>query len=217
MVNIKKLILSYLAVTIICLTVSSYVGSAASNIQNVKESNVDQGFVQKMSQYVKLDSKKKRYYLSNQAVNILTQEELDQVLQIIKETNSILNRHQSEFIVNNGKFTYKHPDQGGMRISTINTKAYWDYDLFWWGHRFYFHTNLIRAIKSHPLYIAAGAAMTTGTINAILTSSGLPGWIANILVACGLFTLGTIVYTDRGRGVYVDAFHGTVRFKAYSA
>lgn len=93
-----------------------------------------------------------------------------------------------------------------VTINSINTSSYWDYELLWWGYRIYLSHNLINDVKSHPIYIAGSAAISTGLLNATLTKLGLPGWIANIIVGITLIKGGTILYADAGKGVYIDAF-----------
>jgi hypothetical protein len=172
-------------------------------------SDISTELQQKASPYITLEGF--QFKLASEASQELNADELALVKAALKTANAqaraIIKDTQVRFNMENNSIKVT-PIQSSseVTVNAINTSSYWDYELLWWGYRHFFSHNLIQDIKTQPLYLAGSAAISTGLLNAALTKFGIPGWVANIIIGVTLIKGGTILYSDNGKGVYVDTF-----------
>ncbi|CAM3488957.1 hypothetical protein [Saccharibacillus sp. WB 17] len=169
---------------------------------------------QKADPYVTLE--KSQFKLSPEAFKVLNKDEISLVTSALETANLqaklILDDDQGYATIERDsikiRFTAPAEPSDEIAINAINTSSYYDFEVLWWGNRNFFSHALIQDIKSHTLYVASTGGIATGLLNGTLTKLGIPGWISNIIIGVVVFTGARMVYTDQGRGVYVDTFWG---------
>lgn len=181
--------------------------SISSNVNAITDISIE--LQQKANPYITLEGF--QFKLSSEASQELNAEEIALVKGALKTANAqaraILKDTQVRITTDSTSIKVTPVQSSSeVTITDINTSSYWDYELLWWGYRIYLSHNLISDIKDHPIYIAGSAAVSTGALNGTLTKLGLPGWIANIIIGITLLKGATILYSDSGKGVYIDAF-----------
>ncbi|MFS8210793.1 hypothetical protein [Paenibacillus polymyxa] len=202
----KKFVSAFMATIMLMLviTTSAALAAKSNEIQERSTGELSQELIDKTNPYIKLQSQ--RFTLSEEASKNLSEDELGLVNKALDSAND-----QAKNIPDDVTVTVT--DKNSLKIApsnfstaSINTSSYWDYELLWWGYRIFLSHQLTQDIKEKSLYIGGIGAISSGSLNAILTSLGLPGWIANIVVGVFIVKGATIVYADNGRGVYIDAF-----------
>jgi hypothetical protein len=175
-------------------------GFAASSLSQVAVNDQqDNAFVKKVDPFVKLDANTMRFFLTSDAKKHLSSNEYSQAVAAINQTNALIKKNKSNLIANGKKVSINQK----MVANSIDTNAYWDYELFWWGHRFYLSHELCQDIRAEAMGIGGAGTITAG----ILVGLGVPGWVASIIVGSGVLSLYVVTKIDKGNGVYIDTFH----------
>ncbi|MFK4475204.1 hypothetical protein ABH897_004991 [Paenibacillus sp. RC73] len=202
----KRFISAFMASIMLMLVIGSSAALAAqpNEIQRESTSELSQELINKANPYIKLQSQK--FTLIEEASKNLTEDELGLVNKALDLANDQAKNIPDDVTVTTTDSNSLKVVPSNFSTASINTSAYWDYELLWWGYRIFLSHQLTQDIKAKSLYIGGIGAISSGSLNAILTSLGLPGWIANIIVGVFIVKGATIVYADNGRGVYLDAF-----------
>ncbi|MBR9647945.1 hypothetical protein [Clostridium tyrobutyricum] len=230
--SLKKIIISGTIVTTltgVILPVTTYAKGVNTNL-NVKsnqqisyKNQFNKKELDKLDRFVELDTTNKQFKLLSSAKTNLTKSELNYVNNAISKSNNIISRifkdsTVSTEVVNN---TLKvEPKDNNISTSSntsnlfttmsINKKAYWDYEMHWWGPSIFLSSSFVNKLKSYSTTITGPAAAGAGVaLRQALIFSGMgataAGWIG---AAAGL---EAAIYFDQitsrcsRTGVFVDA------------
>lgn len=174
--------------------------------------------ISKMDKYVILDSKNKKYILSEDAKKSLNKTDLDKLKDALKNANNEIKKmNQYNETIDVSEKTFKVTgsaptnDNGGISTFSISQWDYWNWELHWWGKRIYFSNRFINDMKNYVrTYTAAGGVASAGVAAFIVMYCGASGPIGDIFGALTAYQFAyfydKLVNTNVGLGVYADAF-----------
>ncbi|MDO3679824.1 hypothetical protein [Paenibacillus ehimensis] len=208
----KKILSAFMATIMLALLITSSALAAqeTKEAQETKAGNfgVTEELIRKADPYVTLVSKK--FILSENASNTLTKQEIEIVKKALEQANAQVEKipvtQQLTVTERNSLKASSQSVESDIGPQSINTSAYWDYELLWWGYRIFLSHQLTEDIKARALYIGGISAISGGALAGIFAALGVPTWIASIVVGVFAVKGAQIVYADNGNGVYIDTF-----------
>lgn len=193
-------------------------------VESIKEQKMD---IQKLDKYVELNTNTRQFTLNDSAYLELSRNEVNFIQESINKSNELVKEYNSQLISDTYKKSFRQYERlnKSQRITrSIDTSAYWDWEVCWWGKRVYLHNNLIKDMQSYSNTVLGGAGFTGVVLTNCLAELGVAsGPIGLIVGAFGLnaaYTYDRIVNNNSGNGVYLDTFWGTglgTYWKVYGA
>jgi hypothetical protein len=186
----KKLLLTTLASSM-ALSVSVPVMAATNDPTSVQKIVVGTGtmdkkvvnFIKKVDPFVIIDEYTFQYSLDPAAKKSLTKKEIQQAQILIDKSNksiqAILAEGYELNITPNGAVKVKDQSFDSDKIVTydyvgdIDTSKYFDYDIEWWGFRFWISPRLVSELQDYNGYISGTAALAAEVVMDLLKRRGI--------------------------------------------
>jgi hypothetical protein len=186
----KKLLLTTLASSM-ALSVSVPVMAATNDPTSVQKIVVGTGtmdkkvvdFIKKVDPFVIIDEYTFQYSLDPAAKKSLTKKEIQQAQILIDKSNksiqAILAEGYELNITPNGAVKVKDQSSDSDKIVTydyvgdIDTSKYFDYDIEWWGFRFWISPRLVSELQDYNGYISGTAALAAEVVMDLLKRRGI--------------------------------------------
>lgn len=175
--------------------------------------------ISKVDKYVSLNPTTLQFSLSEEGMKALNKKELDAVLAVIKTNNEALQQAVNDTSVNKEikgnsvKFTPQNStstNSTGEIGAAINTYAYWDYEWFWWGYRYFLSHSFVQNMIYYKNSWYWNTGISAPVLKEILVAAGMRAWLAGALAAAtavaAVNIYNRICWNDYGKGVYVDAY-----------
>lgn len=191
--------------------------ASATNAPQTSENKAEtlqltQALVDKASPFITI--KDNRFLLAKEAKDSLDKNEYKLVDDYVKLSNKTLEQIAEDQLIVTEKNSFRIKP-AGISIQSINTSAYSDYELFWWGIRYFWSSQLLQDSKSWSL--ETWAAVITKPLP-------IPANFKTLIVATVYNGLNTIYQANYlNRGVYCDMFYpinpyvSILTMKVYSA
>lgn len=225
--NFKKIIISGIILSILSGTTLPVAAHAKQFNSNVKitsnqlavvKDQTSQEELDKLSNYVKLDTNTNQFIVLSSAKYNLNKNEMDYINKSILKSNNMImdaskNSALSINIKNNNTVQIKPKSNNSIcsiGLMSINKKAYWDYDMHWWGPSIFLSHSLVQKMQSQVgnTTVYFGGAATAKALEQALIKAGLAsgpaGWIGLVVGGEVVYDYDCIVSRCSRTGVFVD-------------
>jgi len=164
-----------------------------------------ESLISKASEFVYLDAESEKFKVKKEAKDVLTKDELKDVKDIIKNTNSEVTTYRSDLEISGDKFIAKSDSTNSedIQMSLINKKKNFDYDFTWWGLQVYWSHKFVEKLKDNIVLYGSAVAGLNATI-AYYASP--PGWVTSFVTAAAGVGVWAFMKQDKGCGVYLDCY-----------
>lgn len=223
-----KLVSVLTAVSIMAVTcVGAF--AASDDQQQISGESEKSALVLKADQYVVFDAEKNKFTLKDEAKKQLSKEEIKDVKDLISTSNTTIDQIKNDTTVSitktdKGLKITGNLNSGDVSIQTINTSSYWDWEILWWGYRFFFSNSLVSDMKDWKSTITGAGGVISGLgLRAWLIKIGVSatpaGIVASLFGLAVTWNIERIINADTGKGTYIDNFYwgGILSFNIYAA